>query len=155
MLVSRSKPREIRAGMPETVILVPELCQLTGLTDRQRENFTLMRTLANHTRVGAEERMKRLVDFAKRIQSRPEVVQEIKRWDLGIANQLVRLQGRVLPTETMVGGQDQKYSAGAQTDWTRDLRTKPMFFTGKIDRLAVVTPTRFRYVWSSIFFIYI
>lgn len=32
MLVSRAKPREIRAGMSEIVYLVPELCRMTGLT---------------------------------------------------------------------------------------------------------------------------
>lgn len=53
LLVSRTKPREIRAGMPEIVVLVPELCIMTGLTDRQRENFQLMKALAEHTRISA------------------------------------------------------------------------------------------------------
>lgn len=53
LLISRSKAREIRAGMPELVVLVPELCIMTGLTDRQRENFQLMKALAQHTRISA------------------------------------------------------------------------------------------------------
>ncbi|KAJ8934127.1 hypothetical protein NQ314_013586 [Rhamnusium bicolor] len=68
MLVSRSKAREIRAGMPETILLVPELCQLTGLTDRQRENFQLMRALADHTRVGPQQRMQKLMEFSQRMR---------------------------------------------------------------------------------------
>lgn len=56
LLISRSKPREIRAGMAETIYLVPELCQLTGLTEKQRENFQLMKMIADHTRVAPPQR---------------------------------------------------------------------------------------------------
>lgn len=104
MLVSRSKPREIRAGMPETVLLVPELCQLTGLTDRQRENFHLMRALADHTRVGPQGRIEKLMEFSRRLKNSQESMNEIRRWDLNFSDSLVRFAGRVLPPETIVGG---------------------------------------------------
>lgn len=104
MLVSRSKPREIRAGMPETILLVPELCQLTGLTDRQRENFHLMRALADHTRVGPQGRMEKLMEFSHRMRSSQDCMNEIRRWDLNVADSLIRFSGRVLPPETIVGG---------------------------------------------------
>ena len=39
MLVSRSKARDIRAGMPELIILVPELSRITGLSDEMRRDF--------------------------------------------------------------------------------------------------------------------
>lgn len=93
--------------MPETVILIPELCQLTGLTDRQRENFQLMRALADHTRIGPPDRIKKLQDFSSRMRSCPEVVAELKRWDMTIADSLLKITGRVLNTETMVGGKFQ------------------------------------------------
>lgn len=106
MLVSRSKPREIRAGMPETVVLIPELCQLTGLTDRQRENFQLMRALADHTRVGPPQRIQKLQEFSRRMRSCPEVLEELRRWDLSIADSLLAIQGRVLPMETIIAGKN-------------------------------------------------
>jgi aubergine-like protein len=74
LLVSKSKARELRAGAQETVYLVPELCRMTGLTDRMRENFNLMRALAEHTRVGPNIRMQKLLAFNKRLQSVPEVI---------------------------------------------------------------------------------
>lgn len=39
MLISRSKARDIRAGMPELIILVPELSRITGLSDEMRRDF--------------------------------------------------------------------------------------------------------------------
>nr|CAI5824559.1 unnamed protein product [Callosobruchus analis] len=141
MLVSRSKPREIRAGMPETIYLVPELCQLTGLTDRQRDNFHLMRALADHTRIGPPQRIQKLKEFSDRC---PEAIQELKRWDLKFSQDLVKFQGRVLPPETIVGGGNKKYSAGPQADWTRDLRSLPMFDPAQMSRLAVICPVKFK-----------
>lgn len=40
MLVSRARSRDIRAGRPELLYLVPELMRATGLTDEMRRNFT-------------------------------------------------------------------------------------------------------------------
>lgn len=145
MLVSRSKPREIRVGMPETVYLVPELCILTGLTDRQRDNFQLMKALATHTRVAPDGRIKKLLEFSRQIQSKPEVVQEIRRWDLTIGDQLVDIEGRVLPQEKIHGGGGiQPYDAGPQADWTQKMRSNPLVDKGNMSRMAVIYPSRFK-----------
>ncbi|CAG9813111.1 unnamed protein product [Phaedon cochleariae] len=144
MLVSRSSQREIRAGMPETVLLVPELCKLTGLTDRQRENFQLMRAMADHTRIGPTKRMEKLNEFSMRMRRSPEALAEVRKWDLDLADRLVRFQGRVLPQETIVGGNNAKYPAGPQADWTRELRALPMFVAGQIPRFAVVCPVKLK-----------
>lgn len=45
MLVSRPKNKDIRGGRSGMIFLVPELCRLTGLTDKQRTNFKMMRAI--------------------------------------------------------------------------------------------------------------
>ncbi|CAH2005609.1 unnamed protein product [Acanthoscelides obtectus] len=144
LLVSRSKPREIRAGMSETIYLVPELCQLTGLTDRQRENFHLMKALADHTRIGPPQRIQKLKEFSDRLNRSPEAIQELKRWDLKFSQDLVKFQGRVLPPEAIIGGGDRKYTGGPQADWTKDLRSMLMFEAASLSKLAVICPGKFR-----------
>lgn len=144
MLISKSKPREIRAGMPELVLLVPELCIMTGLTDRQRENFHLMKALGEHTRVGPQGRMEQLRAFSQRLQRCPRAVEEIKRWDLQLAQDLIEFQGRVLPEEQILLKNNQVITGGAEADWTRGLRVAPMFNIAHIDKLAVVVPKRFK-----------
>jgi aubergine-like protein len=42
LLVSMPKDRDRRGGIEGPVLLVPELCNMTGLTDEQRANFKLM-----------------------------------------------------------------------------------------------------------------
>lgn len=101
LLVSKTKEREIRAGMPELIVLVPELCIMTGLTDKQRENFQLMKAMGEHTRISAGDRMRKLHQFAERLRGCPEALQEVRRWDLNLADSLVEFQGRVMPPETL------------------------------------------------------
>lgn len=73
--MSRSKARDIRAGMPELVYLVPELCRQTGLSDEQRANMTLMRAMAGHTKLGPSERIKKLMEFNRKLTTVPLVAQ--------------------------------------------------------------------------------
>ena len=56
----------------ETVLvcLVPELCYLTGLDDRLRNNFTIMRSLATHTKVAPMARVKALTDYIKSVNGK-------------------------------------------------------------------------------------
>ncbi len=44
----RDKKDDTRTGF-----LVPELCYMTGLTDRQRNDFRLMKTIATVTKLNA------------------------------------------------------------------------------------------------------
>lgn len=108
MLVSRAKDREIRAGMAETIYLVPELCRMTGLTDQQRANFQLMRACAEHTRVNPGARMQKLLEFSRRLRQNQEVMKEVRNWDFQLSETLVELQGRVLPSDTLVLGNNFK-----------------------------------------------
>lgn len=75
LLIHRSKARDIRAGMPELVYLIPELCRQTGLTDEMRSNFQLMKTLAVHTKIGPDARIQRLLHFNRRLTQNKQVVE--------------------------------------------------------------------------------
>jgi aubergine-like protein len=51
MLVS--KARDLRAGRDQLLYLVPELCRATGLTEKMRANFQMMKAMAEHTQMKA------------------------------------------------------------------------------------------------------
>ncbi|CAG9764078.1 unnamed protein product [Ceutorhynchus assimilis] len=142
LLVSRSKPREIRAGMPDLVVLLPELCIMTGLSDKQRENFQLMRSMGEHTRVNPGDRMRKLLQFVERLRACPAALEEIRRWDLKLADCLIELQGRVLPQESLLLRSNQPIQGGEEADWTRNLRTAPMYHIVNVDKLAIIAPSR-------------
>ncbi|XP_045512513.1 piwi-like protein Siwi [Pieris brassicae] len=143
LLISRSKPRDVRAGMPELVFLVPELCRLTGLTEDMRANFQLMRNMAVHTKIGPDQRIQKLLHFNRRLTQTPEVVQELASWSLKLSNDLVRFKGRQLPPEDIIQGNNVKYPAGDSLDgWTRDMRSKQLLTIAQVPSWVVLTPSR-------------
>lgn len=141
MLVSRAKPREIRAGMAEIIYLVPELCRMTGLTDKQRANFHLMKALADHTRVGPSHRMEKLQRFSNRLRSKPEIMQELKQWDMELSKSIIQIEGRVLPSEKILAGMGNSYMAGPRVDWGQSLYSVAPFSTGRLQRWVVMFST--------------
>nr|XP_050862637.1 piwi-like protein Siwi isoform X3 [Vespula vulgaris]XP_050862638.1 piwi-like protein Siwi isoform X3 [Vespula vulgaris] len=127
MLVAegKQKSRNLPDQSERLVYLVPELCRATGLTDRMRANFDLMQALATHTRVSPESRIQKLLMFNRRLCSQPNIVKELKEWNLELEDKLVEIPGRVLPTEKIVF-RTGSISAGVEADWTRELRNKQL-----------------------------
>lgn len=102
----------------------------------------MMRALADHTRLSPEGRIQRLEQFSERMRKNKKIVEELKKWDMELAQKLVEFPGRVLPTENIIQGQNGgvKYSAGQDTDWTKSLRSNQMLSLGQLNVWAVVCP---------------
>lgn len=60
-------------GKDKLIHLIPEFCQLTGLSDSMRENFTLMKELSKYLHVGPQERVKEITSFMTRLSSKKDV----------------------------------------------------------------------------------
>lgn len=106
MLVSNPKARDVRAGRTQVLFLVPELCRATGLTDRMRTNFQMMKAMATHTQMDPEHRVKRLIDFTDRIHSTPESMRILGEFNTDIDRRLIEFKGRALKQETILFGND-------------------------------------------------
>ncbi|KAL8180226.1 UNVERIFIED_CONTAM: Piwi-like protein 1, partial [Gekko kuhli] len=72
VLVSQPKRKTGPGGnISGPTVLIPELCFLTGLTDKMRSDFNVMKDLAVHTRLAPEQRMRevgRLIDYINKIE---------------------------------------------------------------------------------------
>uniref|UniRef100_A0A1B0D353 Uncharacterized protein n=1 Tax=Phlebotomus papatasi TaxID=29031 RepID=A0A1B0D353_PHLPP len=131
LLVSRSKAKDVRAGRPEVLNLVPELCRLTGLTEEMRTNFRLMRDLAQHTRVKPDMRVKRFLELNRRIQHEEKARDVMRKWEMDLDRHLVEFTGRVLPTELIYFGNRQEETP-RNADWTGALTRNRLFETDKL-----------------------
>ncbi|KAF4530187.1 hypothetical protein B566_EDAN001446 [Ephemera danica] len=140
LLVSRGKSREHCATQAEVALLVPELCRMTGLTDDMRSNFRLMSALAEHTRMGPNLRVKKLLAFSERLNSEPAVVEDLNMWNMQVSPSLVSFKARVLPQEAIKQGNGAIYSAGHNTDWTANLRANPMLSLVEVHEWVVMVP---------------
>nr|UJZ92587.1 piwi-like protein Siwi [Scaphoideus titanus] len=155
LLVSKNKPRDRRAaeqagtvqpggGDPNIIYLIPELCRMTGLTDEMRANFQLMRAMATHTRIGPGDRIARLLVMNRRLNGEARVKKEFEDWNMRLADKLVDIPARVLPPEQIVLGNNMAVPSGDECDWTRHLRSNPMFVMpqGGLSRWVIIFPSR-------------
>uniref|UniRef100_A0A1I8PZG7 Uncharacterized protein n=2 Tax=Stomoxys calcitrans TaxID=35570 RepID=A0A1I8PZG7_STOCA len=142
LLISRPTEKNIRGGQDEFIMLVPELCRATGLTDAMRSNFKLMRAMGEHTRLNPNRRIERLRAFNTRLQNSSESMDVLALWNMQLDRHLVEIPGRILPSEKIVFGNQATVVCDANADWSRDMRNKTMFSHVDIKRWYVIVPKR-------------
>ena len=91
LIISVPPLREQRAGNTGPLYLVPELCNMTGLSEEQRANFRLMTDLGRITRQGPDERAKSLNKFANRLNTNVGIKEELSSWNLAFSRELVQV----------------------------------------------------------------
>lgn len=137
LLVSRSKKHGglgSLASQPD-IHLIPEFCTMTGLTKDIRNNRTIMKELANHTRVAPEARAGNARNYLRDIKSNVTVNAQFKKWNLDLGSDILSLQGRVLPGETIFL---KTKSVFGKTDWASDCRSNQLVDMVPLDRWAMV-----------------
>lgn len=110
-----------------------------------RDNFNLMKDLADYTRVNPEARIKRLITFNERLRSQPEILKELNDWNLKLDNKLVNVPARILPPEKIyLAGGRRPVSTGSFADWTRELHDKPLFMVTQLREWILLCPQQSR-----------
>uniref|UniRef100_A0A224YID3 Aubergine n=1 Tax=Rhipicephalus zambeziensis TaxID=60191 RepID=A0A224YID3_9ACAR len=142
LLVCRPKEKDLRAGRNENIYLVPELCVLTGLTDEMRANVSVMRDLAQHTRIDPPRRVRNLLEFIERINGNDTIRAEMEQWGLKFDSALVAIDARTLPPEKVMQGQQVYRYSPSTADFSREMRDKRLHVAVAIDTWLVVCPKR-------------
>ena len=73
LILSKPKKKDIRGGQEENIVLIPELCLVTGISDEMRRNFELMRDIAAQMKMSPGNRVKSLKKFNNRLQMTKDV----------------------------------------------------------------------------------
>uniref|UniRef100_A0A674C1J4 Piwi-like RNA-mediated gene silencing 1 n=1 Tax=Salmo trutta TaxID=8032 RepID=A0A674C1J4_SALTR len=129
LLISHMKKIGPSGGPPQgPAMLVPEFCYLTGLTDKMRADFNIMKDLSTHTRLTPEQREGRLNRFVGNIHQNTEAQTELNTWGLNFDNKLLSLTGRVLPAERIVQGSRTVYkpTQNQSFNWSKEMRGIPL-----------------------------
>uniref|UniRef100_A0A8C5LYC6 Piwi-like protein 1 n=1 Tax=Leptobrachium leishanense TaxID=445787 RepID=A0A8C5LYC6_9ANUR len=117
-------PKKVKPGEKAgPLLLIPELCHLTGLTDKMRSDFTVMKDLAVYTRLDPSQRVNVVDKFLNRINRDVIVQKELRDWGLSFDSKLLMFQGRTLPAEKIVTtGGSYSYEPGF-AEWTRAMKS--------------------------------
>lgn len=155
LLVSRPTEKDRRRGDEQNLYLIPELCTITGLSEKARSDFRIMQDLAVHTRINPKDRVATLQTFSSQINSNAEVQTLLNPWNMVISPKVAQLSARELPAEQLLmssnRGGHQKISYDIkQADWSRNMRGVKMLAPIQVENWVIIFPTRERNVTSKL-----
>jgi len=141
LLSAKPRERDYRRNLDQgekSVVLVPELCRMTGLKDDQRANFKLMSDIAEYTRTNPPSKVQALRKFCQRFDN-PAVKKELAAWNLEFSSRMEQFKGRVLDGLPIIqgGGSQFKYKA-ENPDWGSTFRNAKLFQTAACPKWAIV-----------------
>ncbi|CDW90249.1 macronuclear development protein 1 [Stylonychia lemnae] len=84
--------------------LIPELCEMTGLTDSQRSNFPLMKDLNQILHKDARTRINEATELINQFQNQTKVKKVIDQWNINFEPQPYQVEGqRIIGGEILMG----------------------------------------------------
>ena len=138
--------RDRRAGRTEKLLLVPELCQMTGLTEEMRKNFQLMKQVGDLSRHKPEERVRNLNNFIGRMNQNAEVIADMQKWNIRFDDKLVEINARELQCERIFMGNDDDRSAKdfdqRSGDFSKEMRSKQLFTAVSLSKWMIIVSQR-------------
>ncbi|CAF4441385.1 unnamed protein product [Rotaria sp. Silwood2] len=120
LLVSKPSRRNRRAGITGPILLIPEFCRETGISDSMRNDFNLMKELASYTHIEPTPRYQSLIDMVNTINTSPRCRQYMSKWNLRLDDNLVELEARTLEPETINYSDRSVRYKQQEADWSRD-----------------------------------
>lgn len=88
------------------IYLIPELCNLAGLTETQRNDNRLKFTLIQTSQVSPADRVQQMKDFMQKFHSSKEVSESLKKWGYTYSKEPVQLTAKQFPPEPVGIGKD-------------------------------------------------
>lgn len=119
-----------------TVLLIPELCNMTGLTDEMRKDFKVMKDLARHTMVAPATRQQTVQQFAQTVNQSQAVQEKLIEWNVQVKTTPAMVAARLLPEVTIHMGSDVKKAN--RGEWQVKTLSEPV----SIPSWLVIYPSR-------------
>ncbi|KAI0982206.1 hypothetical protein GJ496_002423 [Pomphorhynchus laevis] len=105
-----------------SVLLIPEFCYLTGLTDALRADFRAMKDLSAIVHLSPSRRLEKLKTFVDNIRSSEAASKRLDDWGIELpTNNVVTVPARVLPNEKLIMGNGREIFYGNNADWGKEL----------------------------------
>ncbi|XP_059910115.1 piwi-like protein 2 [Gadus macrocephalus] len=122
LLVNRPKERSNPGGKQITgeILLVPELCFMTGIPERMKKDFRAMKDLTMHINVSSEQHTTSINQLLYKIKNNPETIKELENWGLDVDSEIITTEGRILPPETICM-QSASIVPGADMSWSKEI----------------------------------
>ncbi|KAL0271382.1 UNVERIFIED_CONTAM: hypothetical protein PYX00_008486 [Menopon gallinae] len=139
LLINRTKNE--KGFKTRLICLVPELCCMTGLTDKMKNDIKVMKDISLHTRVTPAQRAYGFRKFLENINNNSEAKAMLNRWGLSIDDNPVSLTGRNLRTEQLIFGNNEIINP-VNGEWQKCFRDVSVFQAVDILNWVIIFPAK-------------
>lgn len=139
---NNQRRREGEEQNASVIMLVPELCNIAGLTDAQRNNPRLKMDLIRASQVPPSERVKQLRAFLQSFHANTDIREQLATWGYSYANEPCRLSAHTIQQTGYACGPDTRQPPNA---WPRadvnsaDIRVNALAVVPQIKKLVIIT----------------
>ena len=142
LLVSRPKKRDQRRGQEGPIYLVPEVCTRTGLSEETREDFHVMRDIAEHTRIKPDQRGRQLKSFMDELSNKPECQDIMNSWGIQFSSNILSFDARVAPPEKIFQKNSSYSYRPGDAEWSREMKGNELINTVPLTKYLLLFSRR-------------
>lgn len=113
---------------------------MTGVPDSVRANFRDLLTFNEATRQTPEEKARRTIALPIRIYGTRGCDEELRRHNLRMATNLIKVPARQLPYEQIQFGNERTVECNESADWTMAFRNNTLYHTVDLGRWLLIIP---------------
>ncbi|XP_063166970.1 piwi-like protein 2 [Candoia aspera] len=143
LLIHRLDERRNPPGKLQTVeiLLVPELSFLTGIPEKMRKDFRIMKDLMQQINLSPKQHHTSLRQLLSRIEKNEAAHKELSRWGLCLDEDVCKTKGRILPMER-INLKKCSFSASEDLNWTKEVSRESCISSVPVHYWALFYPTR-------------
>ncbi|XP_062817111.1 piwi-like protein 2 isoform X2 [Anolis carolinensis] len=152
LLIHRPKEKKNPPGKLQRgeILLVPELSFLTGIPERMKKDFRIMKELSQQINLSPKQHHISLRQLLNRIQKNEDAHNELSRWGLRLDNDICKANGRVLPLER-INLKKTTFTTSEDLNWTKAVTREACISAIPIRYWALFYPKRTREQATELF----
>lgn len=134
-LSSQDQPLLVVSRKGKKIHLIPELCLITGLSEREKSNFNLMKDLATVTKKNPQQRVEATGEFIQMF-TQDKASKYLKEWSIDIEKNTIELEGKTISSGCLLMYENDKLSLEANRNLEREAQRR-LYSEVKLDKVAV------------------
>lgn len=132
LLVSKTKIKNEK-GEFKFMYLVPEICHMTGLTEKMKNDVKVMKEISAYTRITPYQRNYAFNRFLRNIKNNDDAKEMLLEWGLNIDVKPLEIEAQILPREFIIFKDVKKMEAPSNGFWLSCIKNFGAFRTVRVN----------------------
>ncbi|XP_042332400.1 piwi-like protein 2 [Sceloporus undulatus] len=143
LLIHRPNERKNPPGKLQRgeILLLPELSFLTGIPEKMKKDFRVMKELAQQISLSPKQHHISLRQLLSRIKKTEAAHNELSRWGLRLDSDVCKAKGRILPMER-INLKKNSFSVSEDLNWTKEVTREACISAIPVHYWALIYPKR-------------